>query len=91
MRVIPERRSVPFNCEIQAEITAPGTLPGTISGEVRSLEPMAGKRLSSFLIRYNPVGVISGEKFLRFRQIEPPWVDAVAGHPRLATGMQSKR
>ncbi|GAA5118765.1 hypothetical protein JIN84_22680 [Luteolibacter yonseiensis] len=64
--VIPERRGIPFDHEIQAEITEPGTLPGDISGEVRTLSPVSGKRLSSFLIRYNPVGVISEEHFLCF-------------------------
>ncbi|MES2437537.1 MAG: hypothetical protein V4584_00630 [Verrucomicrobiota bacterium] len=64
--VIPERRGVPFNREIRGEIFSPGTLPGEFDGTVRSMEPAAGKRLSSFLIRYNPVGVISEERFLRF-------------------------
>ncbi|MES2476210.1 MAG: hypothetical protein V4640_10540 [Verrucomicrobiota bacterium] len=64
--VIPERRGVPFNRELKAEILEPGTLPGTLSGDVRTIPPVAGKRLSSFLIRYNPVGVFSEEKFLRF-------------------------
>lgn len=64
--VIPERRSVPFVHDIQAEIIRPGTLPGDIEGDVKTLVPVAGKRLSSFLIRYNPVGVISEESFIRF-------------------------
>jgi len=64
--VIPERRSIPFVHDIQAEIIRPGTLPGDINGDVKTLVPVAGKRLSSFLIRYNPVGVISEESFLRF-------------------------
>lgn len=64
--VIPERRGVPFVREIQAEIIHPGTLPGDFNGDVQTLAPIAGKRLSSFLIRYNPVGVISEESFLRF-------------------------
>jgi hypothetical protein len=64
--VIPERRGIAFDHEIQAEITHPGTLPGDINGDVLTLPPVAGKRLSSFLIRYNPVGVISEERFLRF-------------------------
>ncbi len=64
--VIPERRGVPFNRPVRAEIIRPGTLPGTLNGDVKSIAPVAGKRLSTFLIRYNPVGVISEEKFVRF-------------------------
>ncbi|RYD43541.1 MAG: hypothetical protein EOP85_10065, partial [Verrucomicrobiaceae bacterium] len=63
--VIPERRGVPFNREVRAEITGPGTLPGTINGDVKSIPPVAGKRLSTFLIRYNPVGSFSEENFIR--------------------------
>jgi hypothetical protein len=64
--VIPERRGVPFNREVHAEVIRPGTLPGNLNGDVKSIPPVAGKHLSSFLLRYNPVGVIGEEKFLRF-------------------------
>lgn len=64
--VIPERRGVPFNREVRAEIIRPGSLPGNLNGDVKSIPPVAGKHLSTFLLRYNPVGVISEESFVRF-------------------------
>lgn len=64
--VLPERREVPFSLPIEAEITDPGTLPGDFDGKTRVLQPIPRMRLSSFLIRYNPVGVFSEEHFLRF-------------------------
>ncbi len=64
--VIPERREVPFNRPILAEILHSGTIPGDFDGTIHTLQPVAGKRVSSFVIRYNPVGVFSEERFLRF-------------------------
>lgn len=64
--VIPERRNVPFQSPLKAEITQPGTLPGNFNGKVFTLNPLAGKHLSSFLIRYNPVGTVTEEHFLKF-------------------------
>lgn len=65
--VIPERRELLFYRPIQAEILGPGKLPGDIDGTVHTIEPIPGKRLSSFVIRFNPVGEISEEHFLHFR------------------------
>ncbi len=64
--VIPERRDVRFEQPIRAEIIKPGTLPGDFDGRLHVLEPQPGKRLGSYLIRYNPVGVFSEEHFLEF-------------------------
>ena len=64
--VIPERRERDFNRPIRAEIVRPGTLPGDIDGRVRVIKPIPGKRLSSFVVRYNPVGSFPEDRFLRF-------------------------
>lgn len=64
--VIPERRNIPFVLPIKAQLTGPGTLPGTFDGRTHQLSPQAGKRLSSFLIRYNPVGITTEENFFKF-------------------------
>lgn len=64
--VIPERRSVPFNQPLRAEITGPGTIPGEFDGTVHELRPDPRKRLSSFLLRYDPVGTHPEDHFVRF-------------------------
>lgn len=64
--VIPEKRNVPFQSAIQAEIIGPGSLPGNIDGVLKEIAPLTGKRLSSFLIRYNPVGTVPEAHFLKF-------------------------
>lgn len=68
--VIPEKRNVPFDEPIKAEVLHPGTMPGEnphdMNGTVFILPPEEGKRLSSFIIRYNPVGIVTEEHFKRF-------------------------
>ncbi|MBK1881834.1 hypothetical protein JIN85_05375 [Luteolibacter pohnpeiensis] len=64
--VIPEKRQVPFTRAILAEINGPGTLPGEFGGGLYVIGPNPEKKLRSFLIRYNPVGTVSEENFLRF-------------------------
>jgi len=64
--VIPERREVSFVQPIHAEITGPGTLPGDFDGEIHILQPRPERRLSSFLIRYNPVGTFPEDYFVEF-------------------------
>lgn len=64
--VIPERRSVPFLRPLAVNVVKPGTFPGTLPKKVHVLEPAAGKRLSSFLIRYDPVGTFPEDHFIRF-------------------------
>ncbi|WP_193213601.1 FecR domain-containing protein [Luteolibacter marinus] len=64
--VIPEVRERAFTRPLRAEIIAPGTLPGDIDGKVHVLKPDPTKRLSSFVMRYNPVGSFLEDRFLRF-------------------------
>ena len=64
--VIPERRSVPFLRQLAVDVVGTGTLPGTIPDRVHILQPEPGKRLSSFLIRYDPVGTFPEDHFIRF-------------------------
>jgi len=61
--VIPERRNILFARPIRAEITGPGKLSGNI---LTKISPEPKKRLSSFLIRYDPVGTLTEEHFLKF-------------------------
>lgn len=65
--VIPEKRNIPFTRPIRAEITGPGKLPGDFMGKLTQLNPEPKKRLSSFLLRYDPVGTFSEEHFLKFQ------------------------
>lgn len=64
--VIPERRSVPFDRPLKAEVIRPGSIPGDFDGTVHTLPPDPEKRLSSFLIRYDPVGTHPEDHFVRF-------------------------
>ena len=64
--VIPEKRNLPFDRPIHAEILEPGTLPGSITGDIREVPAVSGKRLSSFLVRYNPVGKTREDDFVKF-------------------------
>jgi hypothetical protein len=63
--VIPERRGVPFTEPLEAEITEPGSMPGSFDGSVKTVQPRAGRRLRSILLRYDPVGVSAEDHFLR--------------------------
>lgn len=68
--VIPERREIPFRLPIKAELVDSGTIPegrnGNLNPPVHEIQPVPGKLLSSFIMRYNPVGVFYEERFLRF-------------------------
>ena len=64
--VIPERRAVPFKLPLKVNIVDAGTLPDTIPSRIYILQPEAGKHLSSFLIRYDPVGTFPEDYFIRF-------------------------
>jgi hypothetical protein len=64
--VIPERRAVPFTLPLRVDIVDAGTLPGTILDKVHFLQAVPGKHLSSFLIRYDPVGTFPKDYFKRF-------------------------
>lgn len=64
--VIPERRAVPFTLPLRVDIVDTGTLPGTIPDQVHVLKAIPGKHLSSFLIRYDPVGTFPKDYFKRF-------------------------
>jgi hypothetical protein len=64
--VIPERREVAFSRAIGVQMDRPGTIPGDFDGQKLTLEPRDDIRLSSFLIRYNPVGTRTEEFFVRF-------------------------
>ena len=65
--VIPERREVPRNRPILAEITGAGSLPGSFDGTALQVDPAPGKRVSSFLIRYDPVGEYPESEFVHFQ------------------------
>lgn len=64
--VIPEKRDVVFDKPIRADVIRPGMLPGDIDGSPHVIPASPGKRLSAFQLRYNPVGTIPEEQFLRF-------------------------
>jgi hypothetical protein len=64
--VIPERRAVPFTLPLRVDMVDAGTLPGTIPDKVHVVKPIPGKHLSSFLIRYDPVGTFPEDYFNRF-------------------------
>jgi hypothetical protein len=64
--VIPERRAVPFKLPLRVDMVDTGTLPATIPNKVHVLQPVPGKHLSSFLIRYDPVGTFPEDYFIRF-------------------------
>lgn len=64
--VIPEKRDVAFDQPIRADVIRPGMLPGDINGRPHTIPANPGKRLSAFQLRYNPVGIIPEEQFLRF-------------------------
>jgi len=64
--VIPERRAVPFTLPLRVDIVDTGTLPGTIPEAVHVIKPKPGKHLSSFLIRYDPVGTFPDDYFKKF-------------------------
>lgn len=64
--VIPERRAVPFALPLRVDMVDVGTLPGTISDRIHVIKPVPGKHLSSFLIRYDPVGTFPEDYFIRF-------------------------
>ena len=64
--VIPERRAVPFKLPLKVNIVDAGTLLDTISNGIHILPPEPGKHLSSFLIRYDPVGTFPDDYFIRF-------------------------
>ncbi len=84
--VIPERRSVPFDQPLRAQITRPGTLPGDFDGMGHILAPIPGKRLSSFLIRYDPVGTHPPDYFVRFEgevTFDRPVLAIIAHRPAL--------
>ncbi|QJE96330.1 FecR domain-containing protein [Luteolibacter luteus] len=63
--VIPERRGIPFTSPLEAEIIGPGSLPGTFDGSAKTMEPQAGRRLRSILLRYDPVGTSPEDYFIR--------------------------
>jgi hypothetical protein len=62
--VIPEKRGIPFDQPIQAEITGPGSLAGDFDGSTRTIAPVPGKRLSSFMVRFDPVGELTEPHFI---------------------------
>ena len=64
--VIPERRAVPFVQPLRVDIVDTGTLPGTIPVAEHVIRPKPGKHLSSFLIRYDPVGTFPDDFFKKF-------------------------
>ncbi len=64
--VVPEKRDVAFDRPIRADVIRPGMLPGDIDGGPHVIPANPGKRLSAFQLRYNPVGTIPEEQFLRF-------------------------
>ena len=65
--VIPERRSVPFEKPLRVDMIEAGTLPpNVIPSKEFVVAPEAGKHLSSFLIRYDPVGTFPKDYFKRF-------------------------
>ncbi len=64
--VIPEKRDVAFDRPIRADVIRPGMMPGNIDGRPQIVPANPSKRLSAFLLRYNPVGTIPEEEFLRF-------------------------
>lgn len=64
--VIPEKRDVVFDAPIRADVIRPGMMPGDIDGSPHLIPANPAKRLSAFQLRYNPVGIIPEEQFLRF-------------------------
>ncbi|HEY1120118.1 MAG TPA: FecR domain-containing protein [Haloferula sp.] len=64
--VIPERRAVPFVQPLRVDIVDTGTLPGTLPEAEFVIQPKPGKHLSSFLIRYDPVGTSRNDQFKPF-------------------------
>lgn len=64
--VIPERRAVPFKLPLTVDIVDFGTLPDTIPDQIHVIAPKPGMHLSSFLIRYDPVGTFPDDHFIRF-------------------------
>jgi hypothetical protein len=65
--VIPERRAVPFIRPLKSDIVDAGTLPDNLPDRHYHLQPVPpGRHLSSFLIRYDPVGTFPDDHFIRF-------------------------
>ena len=65
VRVIPEKRSVPFDKPLEVELASPGEISLQHMPKRQMLAARPDLRLRSFLIRYNPVGR-PGDKFRRF-------------------------
>jgi hypothetical protein len=64
--VIPERRAVPFTRPLRVNIVDSGTLPEDLPDKLYTIMPAPGKHLSSFLIRYDPVGTFPKSYFKAF-------------------------
>ena len=64
--VIPERRSVPSTRPLLVNIVDSGNLPENLPDKQYTIAPVPGKHLSSFLIRYDPVGTFPKDYFKRF-------------------------
>jgi hypothetical protein len=84
--VIPERRAVPFIRPLRVNIVDVGTLPDTLPDKVYFIKPVPGKHLSSFLIRYDPVGTFPDDYFKKFEgevTFERPVMAIVTGKATL--------
>ncbi|MEK7951779.1 FecR domain-containing protein [Luteolibacter soli] len=63
--VIPERRDFKPAKSIPVDIIEPGTYDGQNLSAPYKITPPAGKRVRSYLLRYNPVGQSMGLEYLR--------------------------
>lgn len=64
--VVPELRNIELPSKIPADITEPGVYEGATVCSPSPLISAAGRRGRSFLLRYNPVGIVEVGKFSRF-------------------------
>lgn len=65
--VIPERRGFVPRSAIPVDMIEPGTQGGKLSDEGPLVELAPGRRVRSYLLRYNPVGKVGKKKFKRFK------------------------
>lgn len=84
--VIPERRDFTLRQSTQVNITRPGGYEGLKLLETKPFSPSAGKKVRSYLLRYNPVGKLepgANKRFVGSVTFDRPVLAVISASPLL--------